>query len=409
MKIISKRIKIRTLILSLGLTLFAHSQNLAEKLVAENTDLRISDGSQFQSQASYPKFSWDVTPQYFMFGDLKVLKPEEVNHIAMRSGFICIEKAHGMRTYGAAELGAKHEAAAFKAVNPGIKVLFYFNSAYAYPFTTYSKGLSSKNINQNPELKNFLIKDSKTGELAKRGSTYFFDVLNPKFREWWVMTVAKGVADSGCDGVFIDQMHGFSWLRNDKRKEVKKSMGEMMAALKKKLGPDKIVLANNAQNEENILAVSDASMFEHFNSKLLTKEALLRDWDNMLKISKKGKMSVFRIGVEQDSSLSEEEKAKLMKSASKHASMAALAKDRLEYYQAVYLIGAQPYSYFQYGWGWKLSTGPLESNPNLMKPLGAPKGAYTRVKEDGWVFTREFEHASVWVDTEKGQGKITWK
>ena len=89
--------------------------------------------------------------------------------------------------------------------------------------------------------------------------------------------------------------------------------------------------------------------------------------------------------------------------------MQKFSKERLEYYQAVYLIGAQPYSYFQYGWGWKLSTGPLEDYPDLMRPLGAPKGAYTRVKKNGWQFTREFERARVWVDTEKGEGRISWK
>jgi hypothetical protein len=89
--------------------------------------------------------------------------------------------------------------------------------------------------------------------------------------------------------------------------------------------------------------------------------------------------------------------------------MTQLSKERLEYYHACYLIGAQPYAYFQYGWGWRLSTGSLVDYPELNKPLGQPKGAYKRLTTDGWQFTREFEHASVWVDTEKGKAKITWK
>jgi len=81
----------------------------------------------------------------------------------------------------------------------------------------------------------------------------------------------------------------------------------------------------------------------------------------------------------------------------------------LEYYLACYLIGAQPYSYFQYGWGWTLSSGSLKNYPELHKPLGAPKGSCTMVAPNGWEFTREFEHAGVWVDTEMGQGRITWR
>ena len=77
--------------------------------------------------------------------------------------------------------------------------------------------------------------------------------------------------------------------------------------------------------------------------------------------------------------------------------------------QDPFLIGAQPYSYFQYGWGWTLSSGSLQDYPELHKPLGAPKGAYQRTTPGGWEFTREFEHASVWVNTETRQAKITWR
>ncbi len=410
-----KRKCVQLSLLSLSVSLPGHGQASTS---ASGQNLKNSDGSVFTAPASYPKFSWDVTPQYFMFGDMqRVLKPEEVKFIAKQSDFICIEKSHGLKELGAAELGAKHEAAEFRKIKPGIKVLFYFNSAYAYSFTSYTKGLNRFQIDKNPELKSFLLTDPETGELANRENVYYFDVLNPKFRDWWVSTVAKGVEDSDCDGAFIDQMHGFSWMRAEKTKEVRMAMGEMMGSLKKKLGPDKILLGNNTHQRagQYVFPVVDAMMFEHYQSKLLTKENLLSDWDDMLKISKAGKMSVFRIGVEAEFD-HDKEKSKKMKRAARDAMKAErdamyaeLAKEKLEYYHAVYLIGAQPYSYFQYGWGWTLSSGSLADYPEFSKPLGAPKGAYTRVKRDGWEFTREFEYASVWVDTEKRKAKITWK
>ena len=89
--------------------------------------------------------------------------------------------------------------------------------------------------------------------------------------------------------------------------------------------------------------------------------------------------------------------------------MEKLSKEKVEFYLSCYLIGAQPYSYFQYGWGWTRTSGSLVDYPEFSKPLGAPKGAYNRESIDEWVFTREFEHASVWVDTEKREGKITWR
>ena len=206
---ISYRVFMLTALSFVSVSSLVAAQDLSTSL--DQRSLRISDGGQFVPKDFYPKFSWDTTPLYFMFQDKnRLLSPKEVEFIAARTDFLCIEKSHGKTQLGAAELGAKHEAAAFKKIKPGTKVLFYFNSAYAWPYTSYNKDFTRERIEANPELKKFLIIDPKTGELAHRGNVFFFDVLNPEFREWWVETVAKGVRESGCDGAFIDQMHGFN-------------------------------------------------------------------------------------------------------------------------------------------------------------------------------------------------------
>jgi len=378
----------------------------------ENSPWTNSDGSPFVPKDFYPTFSWDTTPMYYMFGDgQRVLHPEEVEFIAARTDYLCIEKSHGSGQLGAAELGAKHEAAAFKKIKPDMKVLFYFNAARAWPFTSYSKNLRPRTVDDHPELKELLLMDPKTGEPQLQGGILCFDVLKPEMRQWWIDTVAKGVAESGCDGAFIDQMHGYSWLREgNPGQAVEKAMGLLMVGLKEKMGPDKILLANNANQKiaKHVFPVMDACMFEHYNEKLLSKESLLQDWEDMLRIAKAGKMSIFRIGVESDRSRSQQGDQPRERRG-RDERMAALARERVEYYLACYLIGAQPHSYFQYGWGWTLASGSLHDFPELQKPLGPPKGPYQRTAPDGWEFTREFEHASVWVNTETGQGKITWR
>ena len=72
-----------------------------------------------------------------------------------------IEKSHGMEELGAAELGAKHEAAAFKKIKPDVKVLFYFNAAYAWPYTSYNRDFTTQRIDAHPELKKFLLPHPK--------------------------------------------------------------------------------------------------------------------------------------------------------------------------------------------------------------------------------------------------------
>jgi len=366
----------------------------------DDRSLRISDGSRFLPKDFYPEFSWETTPRYFMFGDKsRVLTSEQVRFIAAQTDFLCIEKSHGMGQLGVAELGAKHEAAAFKKINPRMKVLFYFNAAYAWPYTSYNQDFTRQRIDAHPELKKFLIIHPQTGRLADRYGAYCFDVLNPNFRKWWVETVAKGVRETGCDGAFIDQMHGSVNLRVDKRAEIEKAMGEMMKELKTRMGPGKILLANNAYNDDAkyVFPVSDAIMFENYATVKSSKESLLAEWGHMLRNAKAGKISVFRLGVEGTG-------RRNLK-----PNMPELSKEKLEFAQACYLIGAQPYSYFMYSWGWKLSSGALVEYPELQNPLGPPKGAYRRTTPDGWEFTREFEHASVWVNTETRQAKITWR
>lgn len=392
----------------LYLLLISVSAFQAQEKESGDRSLVISDGSIFKSKDLFPKFSWETTPLYFMFGDKeRVLHPEEVEFIAKRTAFLCIEKSHGYGALGAAELGAKHEVAAFKDKKPDMKILFYFNAALAWPYTSYSKDFTKENIDASENLRNFLLKNPKTGKLAEKHTAFLFDVLNPEFRDWWVETVAKGVRESGSDGVFIDQMHGNVNLRKDKKNDIEIAMGEMMAGLKKALGDDKILLANNAcdDNAKFVYPVSDAIMFENYSAVHYNKEKLLSDWDNMLRNAKAGKISVFRLGVEGHNrrflrSITQEEKYKVMPK---------ISQEKLEYALACFLIGAQPYSYFMYSWGWGLADGALVDYPGLQKPLGKPKGAYKRIKPEGWEFTREFEHASVWVDTESRQAKITWR
>jgi hypothetical protein len=353
----------------------------------------------------YPRFSWDRVPVYQMFMDYgRLLTDAEVAAIASTSDFICIEKAHGGKAAGGAELGTRHENARFKALKPESTCLFYFNSAFAYPFTTSSRVFRYGKVSE--EYKPFLLKDTKTGELAHREKVYCFDVLNPGFRNWWAKTVGKCVRESGVDGLFVDQMHGFVWMRPRKKEEVAQAQAELMRMASRAIGSDKILLLNNAHDIPELFEIGDAFMLEHFSPKLLTKEAILRDWEAMKRIHEAGKIAVWRIGVDVEERASAGAGRRRRPNA---AACEALARERISFYLAAFLMGAQPYSYFQYGWGWCLQDGALVDYPEFKKRLGRPLGEYTRHDPNGWLFRRQFEHASVRVDLETRQGKVEWQ
>ena len=345
-----------------------------------------------------PAFSWDKVPVYQMFGDgARLLNDAELGSIAASSDFLCIEKSHGFKELGCAKLGAAREIARFKKIDRKTSCLFYYNSAYAYPFTTDSQVFGAKVVEE--PFRSFLLLDPQTGEPMRRGRVPLFDVLQPGFRSWWAETVGKGVRESGADGLFVDQMHGFAFHRRQQKSEVDAAQAEMMRMAKKAIGPEKILLLNNGAHIPELFEIGDAFMFEHYKADQLAKEAIVADWDLMKKISAAGKIAVWRIGVEVETEGKTDPGA---------ADSEKLARERLPYHLAVFLIGARPYSYFQYGWGWTLQDGALVDFPEFSKPLGAPKGEATRPDPAAWTFTREFERASVRVDLESGRAEILW-
>lgn len=375
----------------------------------QKSELLVSDGTVFKAQACYPQFTWETTPMYYHFGDInRVLKPEEVKFIADKTGFICIEKSHAYKQLGDQVLGTKHEVEAFHKINPESKVMFYYNSYLAWPYPRFNKDFTPEGIAKKPELAKFLFVNPKTGKLrekTKPAFSYYFNALNPDFRKWWAESAAEGVKISGADGIFVDRMNvGLNMdYPNNQVAEIAKAKGEMMAALKEKIGPDKILIGNNAARTKEVYPHCDAFFFEHYNSSVTNKENLLEEWSDMLRIAKDGKITIYRFGAKG------KKKIDITIGATDTYGMEERSKRQLEYCHACFLIGAQPYSYFQWNWGWNLPDGNLVDYPELQKPLGAPKEAFKRVKHEGWEFTREFEHASVWVNTETKEAKITWR
>ncbi|SDM69198.1 putative glycoside hydrolase [Kriegella aquimaris] len=279
----------------ISVSLFSYAQ--------QKSSLEISDGSSFESKAYFPEFTWDTTPMYYHFGDIdRVLESEEVKFIADRTGFICIEKSHAYNRLGDQVLGTKHEVEAFHKIKPETKVLFYYNSYVAWPFPRFNKNLTPDGIAKNKELAKFLAVDPETGKLLEKTNgpafSYYLDALNPEFRKWWVASAVEGVKISGADGVFIDRMNvddNAGYPKEDLA-AIAKAKGEMMAALKTKMGPDKILVGNNGARTKDVFPYCDAFMFEHYNATVTNKENLLEEWGDMVRVANAGKISIYRFG-----------------------------------------------------------------------------------------------------------------
>ena len=76
-----------------------------------------------------PYFSWDTLPVYIHFGKSSgSLSDSELRFVAEVSDFVCLEKGHGRGRSGSTEKGIAFDAKRLKALNPRIKVLFYWNT-----------------------------------------------------------------------------------------------------------------------------------------------------------------------------------------------------------------------------------------------------------------------------------------
>lgn len=84
----------------------------------------------------------------------------------------------------------------------------------------------------------------------------------------------------------------------------------------------------------------------------------------------------------------------------------ALARQRLEFPLACFLVAARPGSWFCYSWGYTSRHGMLDAYPEFDRPLGMPKGDAVW---QGLTATRQFGHASIWVDLAARKARITWK
>ena len=85
--------------------------------------------------------------------------------------------------------------------------------------------------------------------------------------------------------------------------------------------------------------------------------------------------------------------------------------ERLNYITALFLVMAEKYSYyFPYGGTYGADAGRdatwMHTFPIFKKKLGPPKGPAV---QEGYIYTREFEHCRVILDIENEKGSLFWE
>jgi hypothetical protein len=359
--------------------------------------------SSLSAADGYPEFQWDRVPLYAHLAVGNGPEPKQIEFLA--DHFSVVALTGGTVTNGSVERNIAATSEAIKKRNPKAKVIFYWASDMPKPQwkdsnATFPEGgyLSAK----------------KGGRDSKQ-----FDLRRQDVRDWWSDIAGKATHQYQCDGIFVDGISAGSktgvWVKMFGAEQAAAMDAGTFAMLKQareKMGPGKLILFNplHGYDEKHLglgeqyLPVTDGAMVDDFdrgaNIRQQTPEYLANTIEVMRKTAKDGKIVIFKAWPGFTWWSDKELMAK------PHEEQARKARENITFPLACFLVGAEQHCYFCYTWGWLGEYGTFDWYPEFDKKLGAPKGD---AKRDGFTYTRDFEHASVFVDLERKTGKIAWK
>ncbi|MHC4084878.1 MAG: putative glycoside hydrolase [Planctomycetota bacterium] len=372
-------------------------------IVFQYTTLAIGDSAS-------PYFSWDTVPVYIHFGKSRgPLSDSELKFVAQASDFVCLEKGHGRGRSGSTEKGIAFDAKRLKELNPRMKVLFYWNTFLNYPlYDTY------ETVAHHPE---WIFRNKKGEPIYKVGTLEQYNLLDAEFRQWWATIAGKAVNEYGCDGIFMDAVNQAKrpiWMRRGwgvgNEDILTQAVAEMMRLASKQMGEDALLIYNGIRSVDpagtttgtEYLPHASGVMVEHFTAfRSQSKESITADIKAIASAARMGRTVVVKGWPDPIFNWTNKLKMRIPSDM-----LADEARKKIIFSLACFLIAAQENCYFSYSWGWREQHGSLVDYPEFHKPLGKPKG---QAKKEGWVYTRSYEHASVWVDLAERRAKIDWK
>jgi len=357
-----------------------------------------------------PYFSWDTVPVYIHFGKSSgSLSDSELRFVAKASDFVCLEKGHGRGRSGSTEKGIAFDAKRLKALNPRMKVLFYWNTFLNYPLYDACQTVAS-----HPK---WIFRDKSGNPIYKTGTLEQYNLLNPEFRQWWASITGKAVNEYGCDGIFMDAVNQAKrpiWMRRGwgvgNEHILTQAVADMMRLAGKQMGEDALLIYNGIRSSDpaakttgkEYLPYANGVMVEHFTAfHSQSKESIAADIEAINTAASMGKTVVVKGWPDPTFNWTNKEKMRIPSN-----ELADEARKKIIFSLACFLIAAQENCYFSYSWGWREQHGSLVDYPEFHKPLGKPKG---KAKKENWVYTRTYEHASIWVDLAQRRAKIDWK
>ena len=363
-------------------------------------------------QNRLPAFSWDRVPCYMHIRKDTAFTADEIRYLASFP-LVTLEKGTGARELDSTEKGTLTAARAIKAVNPATKVLYYRNVIVHYGNYAANDALAT--------IPGAFLLNREGSDKLVRNRVQAYDLTNARLRDWWLANAKQVCADPAVDGIFLDgniKVLEPDYLRTDigekKKAEVVEGYDVMMKDLRRILGPEKLMVANLirarfADSGLGRLKAFDGSYLEGFETtvgNVEMKDYVAKGMEAFQKAARQGAIIAFTAGLGKEVK-EEGANRQFTDEVRQHLTRDEAFNRRFSYLLAIYLVCAEKHSYFcvHDGYDAKTSKVWMTHLPELDRPLGWPKGPAVR---SGYVYTREFAHASIRLDIEKQTGVIKW-
>lgn len=361
-----------------------------------------------------PSFSWERVPRYVHIRKDTAFTADEIRYLASFP-LVTFEKSTGAHDAGSNEAGTLAAARAVKKINPATKVLYYRNVIVHYG--GYAANASLTNV---PGA--FLV-GRNGGDQLVRGRVQAYDLTNAKVRDWWLASARQVCADPAIDGLFFDgniKVLEPAYLRDEIGEKKKAALVEgyasMMQDARRMFGPEKLMVANVLRarfpdSGMSRLRAFDGSYIEAFETsvgKIPVKDYVAKGIAAFQEAARQGFLIAFTAGLGEEDSDEGAKNRQRTDEIRKSLTGDEAAARRFQYLLAIFLICAEKHSYFcaHDGYDARKSKVWMTLPSEFDRPLGTPEAPAVR---NGYVYTREFAHASVRLDIEKQTGVVEWK
>lgn len=258
------------------------------------------------------------------------------------------------------------------------------------------------------------MRDEQSKVFMFKNKYFWYNHSNSDFREWWIKRALDIVSNDEIDGIFIDAIMKTT-LRISGCPDNTDAYWQTAKELRQRLPDGKLLIGNALRPRANSrvggygnikhLQYLDGSYMEGW---LGDADTIVKAMELMSNASMSGRIIMLNAGPVFNNQEERIEMDKMKRLDDRYTYM----KQFIDFPLAIYLIIVDQFVYFSYHYNVDAKSNGRNGRAafdcyqfyEIKRKLGKPKGEY---KRNGYIFTREFEYLSVFVNVASREARLT--